>query len=799
MKRLLAALVIFFLLSGLSFGISILIYPDWLNQSSGPVTLIRTILVVGLGMVLEGIVSWFIAFLFEDKEFKERLIFSVGNKYKRISYRLDDYTRQEIDKEKNSKKYIPNIFVEATDVKEKLRYFSEPIFFFRKIIEQTDRELRGAYIVSALKQVHYPLNEIAYPKISLQSENHKSFKVNVQSYAAYLGQKQTLTDVLIKEGGAGIKPELKSRIPSNFSHIHEYMYPNLQFYSSYEWAINDAKADLDLLLSKVVITKSIAGHGKTNLICDFTENFLLRKGHKCLYISARSLNHLGDQETIEQAIIRTLFTESDFQFSDILRLTKYDRNIDFLFILIDGINEHKNLPLFSAALEQFIQRCSEYKIKIILTCRSEYFDDRFGNLLHIRNCSVIDMDAWKYNNHIPDVHIESLLSRYFSEFKVELTVDNVDPDIMEDFNEDKLLLRIFCEAYENEQPAIYLDDLYKLEIFRKYYEKKIATISGLENCLGVIISIMLAENQFSNVHLSRLPEWAVKVVENTVYENVIIKKDVIVNPDLAFGKTEVINFVYDEFRDFLIASTVINEWDRNNQSGIEKIQNLASPSKPIAEGLQRYLCLWSIKNKKVDLLDYLSSLDWFDTIFINSVFNTPDKLLSDFVFELIRGIFNKNSSNTVRIVWRFIRRANVDAYPNLNISLLFDCLNALDDNEYQRIVVEAFSERYDYETTHVTHLCLLIVQAFKEHRVLEGSVKNLIKLLAYLIGIADYSYLRVRQSELGRYPASQALDIIIEEFGDDFVKEALAEVISNSHAESVKSSLSSYLRLMGEE
>lgn len=799
MRRILFFIVILCGLFAITFVVSLLLHPTWLSQPNW-ISVLSSNIFVGVGIVLgEVVLSWVLSFLLDDKDVKEWLVYIVGDKYNKISRRIDEFTSQEIEKEKTSRKYIPNIFVETSDIKEKLRYFSEPFRFFSKIIEQTNRELRGAYIVNVLKQVRYPIQEPVYPNLRVRPSNYKSLADSIQNYRTYLDQKLALTDILIKKDGAGIKPEYLTNIPQEFSHIHTHIYPVLQFYWSYEYSIKLAHEDLNVLKSKFIIAKSIAGHGKTNLLCDFTDNFLIKKGHKCLYISARTLNHLGEQETLEQALMRTVFADSDIQFSDILRLTKFDKRIDFLFILIDGINEHKDLPLFSRALEQFLQRCSGYNIKIILTCRSEYFDDRFGNLLLLNGGSVLDMDEGKYNNKIPDVHIETLLSKYFSEFKVKLSVGNVSSDIKKILNKDKLLLRVFCEAHENEQPADYLGDLFKLEIFRKYYEKKTLSIPGLDNCLNEVVTKMIASNQFTNIQISELSVDAKTIVENTVYENVIIKKDILANPDLAFGKSEVINFVYDEFRDFLIASQVILEWDRDNQSSRDMIQSLATHRSTVSEGLQRYLCLWSIKNHKNDLLDYLSSQEWFDKNFIIAAFGTPAQFLSSFVIDLIHGLFVKNPANALRIIWRSVRRANTANYPHLNLELMFSWINQFDDREYERLVVSALTKEYDFESAYVTQLCQGIVNVFRENRVSDASRNNLIKLLAYLTGIEDYSYLRAQYSELGKNPATEALYIVAEVIGAHFVQSAIEEVILYCCSDAVKSQLHSAARFIGEE
>jgi len=786
MKRWLFFFVVLAVLFAASFALSIWLFPNWLAQPGWFFQLSGIIILAGLSVFGTEILSKSLSFLFEDKDLNERLSFVFGNKYQNISKRLDEFTLLEIGKEKKSRKYIPNIFVETTEIKEKLRYFSEPLLFFSKIVEQTDRGLRGAYIVNALKQVHYPVGEFNFPSQYFTFSKNQPLAKPIQEYRKYLGEKSTLMDILFKKDGAGIKPEYKSRIPSEYAHIHNYIYPYLQFYWSYEDAIQQAKGDLDLLVKKLVIVKSMAGHGKTNLLCDFVENFLVKKEHKCLYLSARALNHLGEQETIEEAITRIIFAKSDFQFADIVRLTKFDKKIDFLFILIDGINEHKDLPLFSLALEQFVQRCSGHNIKIILTCRSEYFDDRFGNLSKIEDCLVLDMDNGRSRKDAPDPHTEYLLSRYFSEFKVDLLVDNVGDEVLEAFAKDKLLLRIFCEAYENEKPAERLDNLYKLEVFYKYYEKKSESIHGLDKCLEEIVTKMIATGQFANIQISDLSKESIEIIEKTTYENVILKKDIFIRPDLAFGKADVINFVYDEFRDFLIASHVIKEWKPSLQSSIDTVQALTANKSTVAEGVQRYLCLWSIKNKEDDLLNRLSSLDRFDQIFIDSVFDVPDNQVSSFAINLIRALFEVNSTNTLRVIWRLIRRTNTEIFPNLNVGLFFSFLDGFNKDKYAKIIVAALNEDVNYESTHIAHLCTLIVEAFREKRISKISQKNVVKILAYLAGVEDYKFYRTRNSELGEHPAYEALSIISEEINEELVQAAIGEVIASCTADIIK-------------
>lgn len=103
---------------------------------------------------------------------------------------------------------------------------------------------------------------------------------------------------------------------------------------------------------------------------------------------------MGDSETIEEAISKIIFS-NEFSFLDLLYLIRFDKKLDRLYIIIDGINENKNLASFAQSLQQFIQRNIDNNIKLLLTCRSEYFEERFGNLKHLASVSILQMDRYR--------------------------------------------------------------------------------------------------------------------------------------------------------------------------------------------------------------------------------------------------------------------------------------------------------------------------------------------------------------------------------------------------------------------
>ena len=797
MKRVIAFLIIFVVISSLAFWVSLVLYPEWLKVASGPAILFRNILAIGLGIIATGAASWFISFLFDDKDFKERLEYFIGNKYGRIFLKLDKVTKAQISKEKRSRKYIPNVFVETTDIKEKLRYFCEPYLFFPKIVDQAIRRIQSAYIIDALKKVHYPVENEKVPDLSRPPRNRKELREKITLLKDFLTRQGKVTDILSKDGGRpGIKPEFRSKIPSEYSHVHDYISPNLRFLWTLEDTITHTREDIDLLTNKVLIIKAIAGHGKTNLLCDFTENFLLKKKHKCIYLGTGELNHLGEQETVEQALMRALFAD-EYQFIDILRLIKFDKKIDDFFIVFDGINEHKNLALFASALEQFIQRMSEHNIKIILTCRSEYFDDRFGNLLRLDNLSIIDLDDWRFKHEIPDVHIKALIANYFSEFNIQLDPRRVGEKVSQTFNDDKLLLRIFCEAYENENPTDYLHNIYKLEIFNKYLEKKSAVIKGLTNCLSEIITWMIEHDEFSNIRFENLSKETIDVIDATAHENVVIKRDLITVPEIAFGKADVINFVYDEFRDYLIASRILLLWGQDITQSKYEVEKLTKTFSTTSEGIQKYLCLYSIKNDNTDLLDYLSTFEWFSLVFVDSVFDTPDKYVSDYSIGMVQAIFCSTSRITLRIVWELSHRINNKRFSKLNIELLFSWIIELNEDKYLGIFSDALTE-LARSSSYLAYICYLIVNATRDNDVPTEAKLKLIQFLGYLTAIREKIFLRYSEYDFGTFPAFDALLRIGESTDRIIVLDGLTRAYETMPIEPVRQKIKDLIDSLGE-
>jgi hypothetical protein len=181
-------------------------------------------------------------------------------------------------------------------------------------------------------------------------------------------------------------------------------------------------------------------------VCDFVENFLLKHEIPCAYLNGRKISavqapDLGD--TIQRLLLggKTSSFEQAAQL-----LSEHAARVNMPFVLvIDGLNEHRRIPLFAEQLEVFIPKMLNHPhLKLLLTCRSEFFDARFGSLTKHPLLDHTFLFKAQEQRMAEAAH-EELIDGYFKFFK--LRKDLVAKHVVDALKRDVLLLRFFCEAY----------------------------------------------------------------------------------------------------------------------------------------------------------------------------------------------------------------------------------------------------------------------------------------------------------------------------------------------------------------
>jgi hypothetical protein len=484
---------------------------------------------------------------------------------------LINHLTKQIAREKNSKKYIPDVFVEVSHIKDQARYFTRPVLFLHRVVETVSRldfsGINRILLKLSLEPIHLELPDSFKPTgIIDEIENQCAFLLSVLQAA------KNAVNIFSERD-----PELPlEAIPAEKRYIYEEMkYPLRWMGASLERQIDECVDDLKTIQSRVLFLIARAGQGKTNFVCDFAENVLLKCSLPCLFFTGREFNYVNS-DNIDEYIVRSVFGDKydgniGAALRDLERLSLTDQAP--VTIIIDGINEHKDISDFSHRLERLIEQLLEYRfVNVILTCRSEYFDQRFTNF---REASFADEICFVENmeRYMTAMHKDHLIESYFRFFNLQCPY--LSPRAREALKDDTLLLRMFCEAYGDHtaKDIIHLPqimDIYKDEIFRIYLEKKLQGASQYydssarlsvgvgtryKRVLARIIQLMVEREQFGNIPVVDLEAEYYETLGDMIGEDIIFRKDLVEGKSVLDEKSEVINFTFDEFRDFLSRAT----------------------------------------------------------------------------------------------------------------------------------------------------------------------------------------------------------------------------------------------------
>src|SRR5690606_16213905 len=164
---------------------------------------------------------------------------------------INSQVNRQLQKQISSGKYLPKTFIETGEQKDNLRYLCDSIFYSEKCFEESS------------------ILDFRYLNIFLAKENHSLFNFD-------------LTQLKPKNGEITI-----SNSNDLYSKWYEYLIVKQQEVidikissnekSKFEYKFRDRIDDLKFLLAKVALITEAAGQGKTNFLCDFTENFLLKR------------------------------------------------------------------------------------------------------------------------------------------------------------------------------------------------------------------------------------------------------------------------------------------------------------------------------------------------------------------------------------------------------------------------------------------------------------------------------------------------------------------------------------------
>lgn len=670
---------------------------------------------------------------------------------------INSHLHRQLAKEKNSKKYIPSIFVEVAKVKDKARFFAHPTLFFQKALDEVERLNFG--------DVNRILRRLSLQPIQLNWQRSPDAEVTLDDvYECISSLREALNQARDAMFPHSYPWRASSDTEASDVPLHKrYVYRDMRYslgraVYSVLWDIDEIIDNLELMSSRVLFVVGRAGQGKTNFVCDFAETVLAKRGIPCMFFTGREFNHITP-ERIDEYFVKSVFDDRVNGLDDALdHLSKFAVGSNApAVIIIDGINEHKNIQAFSHHLEKLVEKVLEYKrIKLIITCRSEYFEERFSNFKRSSFAEEIHFID-DLERHMSEIHKDRMLEGYFRFFN--LRYPYISEHAAKILENDTLLLRMFCEAYgdENARGEIQLPqivDIYREKIFREYLERKIEGAveydedfsrirvrSGEEyrQVLEHIVQLMVQREQYADIAIAVLPTEYDSALGGLLGEDVIVRKD-LVNIDDAFDdRVEVINFTFDEFRDFLLAKYLVSVVFPQDQQGFEEVvDRITAPGSTVAEGVRTYLFFASKRPSGRGILRVIGEKEWYRDIFIKSIFSVEEEFIRQDDLDEVKIRFHENERNASWIIRMLVWRWRTCWYPRLNIGLLFEIFDELDEDSYTRLVEPSVRNGriYDFDNSYIKRLTSQLEEELDGENLLEDTdFVSLMELLVYFFPV----------------------------------------------------------------
>jgi len=604
-----------------------------------------------------------------------------GSEYKNLLKTVcSDQTIMQLERNIKSKKYIADIFVEESLYKEQIRCFADPKLFLRKAIIET-------------KMLKFKLlNELC--------EQHGERQINFQQFDEGFKQeeigevfKKFMTEIIYAERTMQ-EAEGKYYVDQHIKWEEYYNVKQRALNNSMKWAVTDIKENIKYLSKRYLLLTKDAGQGKTNFLCDFTDNFLIRKNYFVLYFNAYDF-----QENPIQILQRKLRISDSYDLKYVCKSleSEYEKTLRPFIVIIDGLNENASIKNFGLAMKEFLEECSKYPfIKVIMTTRNELLEERFSAIeegIYKDYYERIDMKSKS------DEFKERIFEGYLSFFNITVRDGALSERAYEKLTKDMLLLRFFCEVNENKK-EIYLYDVYTYEVFKEYIKRKAIEYSEgeivLDNLYTVnllldkIAKYMIEKKEFLNVPIETFDLEENKLLVKMLNNEVVFKDRKIIQKGMLNDETTVISFTFDEFRDFNITNYVLK--NLKEKEFLEFWRQVNKENYIIKEGVNKYIFFLARTETEERILPLLVKQSEYEDLYWKHIWELDDKYKSENDCVKFKEQLIMSGQHDKKVIFDLILKYDIDSFPNINIELLFSVLDemALEINKYERFIKRMF-------------------------------------------------------------------------------------------------------------
>jgi len=225
---------------------------------------------------------------------------------------------------------------------------------------------------------------------------------------------------------------------------------------------------------------SPAGTGKTNLLCSIAQH-LIKKSPVVLLSGALEISREYD---LESHIERYLAASFGHSLSNWLERSEPDlmRQQQWLFIIIDAINENDQPSTMVKRLRALIARIAHRRVKLIVSCRDvgwEQFAGTFSQSLFSPPLQLRNFTEHEW---------QTVLARYFEHFRIKAEIsDEVQKSLR-----NPVLLRFFCSVHKSQCLGT-VDTVALGAVFNSFFEhlrqvalEQLGPIDG-EGCIDLLL------------------------------------------------------------------------------------------------------------------------------------------------------------------------------------------------------------------------------------------------------------------------------------------------------------------------
>lgn len=686
---------------------------------------------------------------------------------------LGDRTTETLAAETHTGKYIPDLFVETRDTKYHARCFSHPRLFLRRIGEWLTRDplapLNRVAEMSGVAAVPTPAvpRNAAPPAVDTLEATADA--------AAALGRDLDLLTATLKQYERVGQPEGASlvRDPARDRVFREARYLIEMGAYGVGYRVAERRTEVRCIEARFFLLAGRAGQGKTNFVCDFVDRFFRVHRVPCAFLTARQLSRVPEPD-LTKAVARLLFPPSIPSLNDgLMRLAAEcaARGLPFVLVL-DGLNEHPDLRHFSGQLEFLLGELARLPhVRVLMTCRSEFLDVRFGSLLNGPLEPLLHVSE-SHGHRYDDDEFDEMVERYFAFFGVRR--DSVSDAAVAALRNDLLLLRFFCEAHgargqaaDYRQPRI--SNVYRDEIFRAYVGRKLrdadATTavvrgngrppiggSGLQRVLRLITAHMIENGVYADIPVTVIPPDLHDALFALLDEELLLRRDPggpEASTSILAEPVEILNFTFDELRDYLLAQYLLELRAAEPAQFDARLAALQPTATQSLEGVQRFLFYAARLPTNAAFRTAYRAHPWYSAVYDEEVFNILPAYLDDedraIALSSLAGGGERVRQLTIRLSVRWLS----DVYPVLNLALLLEYANEAPREFFDDVLRRAFGRAsYDAEHTQLTVFC-----RFVKDKVLpkfapasdapspDGDEERLFRLLIMLLPVDSNTWL----------------------------------------------------------